>query len=104
MPEPVIACSLSAADQAERLQAAADLRERALLEVESIPAGLRLRFVAEPGIREELDQLIEAESKCCSFLSFELDSRGRELILEIRGPDQARPLISELFGLQVAAG
>lgn len=97
MSDPVIACSLTASDKAKRQAAAADLRQRALLEAEAIPAGLRLRFSAQPGIREELDHLIEAESECCSFLRFELDASDGELILDVSGPDQARPLIGRLF-------
>jgi hypothetical protein len=104
MSEPVIACSLNATDQSKRLEAAADLRDRALVGSEEIPGGLRMRFSARPGIRKELEQLIAAESGCCSFLRFELRSRERDLILEVTGPDQARPIIAELFGHNVPAG
>jgi hypothetical protein len=96
MPEPLIACSLSGSDQAKRLQEISDLCRRALLDTQETAEGLRLRFAAWPGIHGELQQLIEAESQCCSFLRFELSSSGEELVLEVNGPDQARPLIRTL--------
>jgi hypothetical protein len=98
MSEPVIACSLDGDGQAKRLQEIAELRQRALLEARETPAGLRMRFSARPGIREELEQLIEIESRCCSFLRFELDCSDEELVLEVGGPEQARPLIEGMFG------
>jgi hypothetical protein len=99
MADPIIACSLSASHQAERVEAAAGLRHRALVGSAPIPSGLRLRFAAEPGVREELERLIEAESECCPFLRFALEARERELVLEVGGPEEARPVIRRLFGL-----
>jgi hypothetical protein len=99
MSEPAVACSLNASERARRLKAGADLSRRALLETESVPRGLRLRFSYQPGIRAELEELIEAESECCPFLGFELDSTGKELILAVRGPEEAQAVIEDLFGL-----
>jgi hypothetical protein len=98
MSESVIACSLDGNDQAKRLREIAELSRRALLETRETPAGLRMRYSAWPGIREELQRLIEIESRCCSFLRFELDSLEGDLILEVGGPEQARPLIEGMFG------
>ena len=98
MSEPVIACSLDGDDQVRRLREIAELRQRALLEARETPAGLRMRFAARPGIRQELERLIEIESRCCSFLRFELEGSDEELVLEVGGPEQARPLIEGMFG------
>jgi hypothetical protein len=38
-----------------------------------------------------------AEACCCPFLSLELRRAGELLELEISGPDEARPIIAELF-------
>jgi hypothetical protein len=98
MSEPVIACSLDGSDQAKRLREIAELSRRALLETRETPTGLRMRFAARPGTREELERLIEIESRCCSFLRFELDCSDEELVLEVGGPEQARPLIEGMSG------
>lgn len=100
MSEPVIACSLNADQQGERRELISDLGSRALIEARALPAGLQLRFSTQPGIEEELEQLIEAESECCSFLRFELHRHEGDLVLEVNGPDLARPLIRELFGVE----
>jgi hypothetical protein len=104
MSEPAIACSLSGGDQIERLREISDLCGRALLDSQETKEGLRLCFAARPGIHEELLRLIDAESQCCSFLRFELSSSGEGLVLEVNGPDQARPLIREMFGFSGESG
>jgi hypothetical protein len=101
MSEPTIACSLNAGDREKRLEATTDLRARAILETQPTATGVRLRFAARPGIREELQWLITSESKCCPFLRFELQQADGELILAVSGPDEARPVIEDLFGLEV---
>lgn len=98
MNEPAIACSLNGGELAKRYDEIADLCNRALIDSEPIAAGLRLRFAAEQGIREELEQLIAAESRCCSFLRFELDSPDGDHLLVVTGPAEARPLIEAIFG------
>jgi hypothetical protein len=37
-----------------------------------MPNGLRLRFVAKPGLLAELACIIEQEQTCCGFLQFHL--------------------------------
>ncbi len=96
--EPVIACSLSANDQARRFDIAADLRRRALVRSEPIPGGLRLVFSDQVGVRDELTDLVEAESACCSFLDFRFSSHHEQLVLEVTGPEEADPVIRSLFG------
>ena len=98
MSEPAIACSLKGADRAKRLEEVSDLAGRALLEVRKSEPGLRLRFARRPGIRDELERLVEAESLCCSFLHFDLDSSGQGFALDISGPHEARALMDEIFG------
>ena len=100
MPEePVIACSLSPGEQAERLDAVARLSKKALFGAEQTSEGLRLHFSAGPGVEDELKQLIKAESECCPFLEFQLKPRQDELVLQVDGPEQAQPVIHDLFGL-----
>jgi hypothetical protein len=41
--------------------------------------------------------LIAAESQCCPFLRFDLARDDATLHLDITGPDEAQPIIAELF-------
>jgi hypothetical protein len=41
--------------------------------------------------------VIAAESSCCAFLSMALERSGDGLVLDITGPQDARPIIAELF-------
>jgi hypothetical protein len=44
-----------------------------------------------------MDQPIACSLSSCSFLHFDLDRDGDTLRLEVTGPDQAQPIIAELF-------
>jgi len=95
--ETPIACSLSAGELAQRNQAGRNLAERAMVGSPVTKAnGIQLRFLDTA--EDEVRALIEAESKCCPFLDFQLQS-GPTLVLDVQGPDEARPLILGLFGL-----
>jgi hypothetical protein len=75
---PVIACSLSPTDLAERRARWAALTERWLLERALVPGGVRLAFHADDGTESELRALAALERECCGFASFRVtSSRGR---------------------------
>jgi hypothetical protein len=96
MDQP-IACSLSSSDYAARKGDTAQIARRALRSREPVPAGARLTFAAEAQTERDLRAVIAAEAECCSFLHFDLDRDGDTLRLEVTGPDQAQPIIAELF-------
>lgn len=88
-----IACSLSSDELPERLAELEALGREALLSVSSNGA---LRFRADAATRERLEAVIAAESRCCSFLSFDLNERKGELVLTIGAPEGAEPLAFDL--------
>jgi hypothetical protein len=92
-----IACSLSSTDYAERIDQLAALRRDALLDRSPIEDGERLVFVDAPGIETSLRAAIDAEAACCSYLTLTLERDGHRLLLDITGPEMARPIIKELF-------
>ena len=96
MDQP-IACSLSATDHAERMEQLAALRREALLVPLTHEGGERLVFVDAPGIEPVCVQRSDAEAACCSFLRLTLERDGHRLLLDITGPETARPIIAELF-------
>ena len=92
-----IACSLPPADLAERRALIDRIARDTLLAREAIEGGARLRFAAGPGTELSLRNLIAAEAECCSFLRMELSHDGDELKLDVTGPEEAQPIIAEMF-------
>ena len=65
------ACSLSP-DQLRESPGAFARHFKRADDVSEMPNGLRLRFVAKPGLLAELACIIEQEQTCCGFLQFHL--------------------------------
>jgi hypothetical protein len=89
-----IACSLSADELPRRLAEIGAIGREALRSVEP---DCVLRFGADPSTRDRLEAVIAAESECCRFLTFHLREDGDELLLSIRAPDGAEPLVRQLI-------
>ena len=85
-----IACSLTAADHRRRLADLGELTRDALLDRIPIEGGIRLTFDAKA--RERVEAFVAAESDCCPFLTMKL-----RLVLDVTGPDEAAPIVQELF-------
>ena len=96
MDEP-IACSLNAGDLEERLRRLGELSANALVSRRSIPGGERLLFIDTPDTERALRAAIDAEASCCSFLTMTLERTRTGLVLDVTGPELARPIIAELF-------
>ena len=92
-PETPIACSLSAEELPARLAQIRAIGDDALIGVTSEGT---LRFRAGDTIRERLEAIIAAESRCCSFLRFELAEHDGELVLSVTAPEGAEPLARDL--------
>lgn len=94
-----IACTLSEADLPQRLAAARALGADALVGVETSGRHARLRF---SGQRERVEELIAAETQCCSFLGFELEQSDEAVELAINAPEGAEPVLRSLVAAIVA--
>jgi hypothetical protein len=92
-----IACTLSPTDQARRVEEYAALARRALRSREPIAHGERLTFDGDAGTERELLAAIDAESRCCAFLEMRLRREGDALVLDVTGPDEAGPVVEQLF-------
>lgn len=97
MQVETMSCSLTGVERTTRLQELRDVASEALLKLTVIDDGAELRFENTAATHAELVRLIDAESKCCSFLSFDLRVMDRELLVEVTAPDGAGQ-IAELFG------
>lgn len=92
-----IACTLSAGAYRDRTAALSALAVRALTARATIDGGQRLTFVDSRSVERELRAAVAAEASCCSFLTMRLRRADGGLELEVTGPEQARPIIAELF-------
>jgi hypothetical protein len=92
-----IACTLTAAQYRGRTNDLAALAQRALRAREQTAHGERLTFVDSEDIARELRAAIAAEASCCAFLRMSLERTDDGLVLDIAGPEDARPIIAELF-------
>jgi hypothetical protein len=86
-PDAPIACDMTTATDtlAERLAEYRRLFEHALTSRESTATATTFRFAARPGVREWVCDLAKREAACCSFLSYEIDEQGDEIVWTTSG-------------------
>jgi len=92
-----IACSLSAAELPKRLAKMTALGRAALLEVRHEDTRAELRFAAGAGVRERVDAIVAAESRCCAFLAMRVDEVPDTVVLTIEAPDGGEVVLDELI-------
>jgi hypothetical protein len=103
MPDLPIACTLTADGVTARLALIDALAADGLLDRTPTDAGLRLRLRNTAEIEHRTRELIAAESRCCAFLEFSLGRDGGDLVLDIAGPQDARPVIEMFFAPAAAS-
>jgi hypothetical protein len=102
MPDLPIACTLTPDGMTARLALIDALAADGLLARTRTETGLRVRLRDTPEIEQRTRELVAAESKCCAFLDFELARDRGDLVLDIAGPDDARPVIDMFFAPEAA--
>ena len=102
MTDLPIACTLTPDGMTARLALIDALAADGLLDRTSTDAGLRVRLRDTPAIEQRTRELVAAESKCCAFLDFDLGREGDTLVLDISGPEDARPVIDMFFAAEGA--
>jgi hypothetical protein len=100
--QPVV-CSLSPDGLHERKALIDELLARGLTGLTPIPGGVRDRLTPGPGIRADLDALVELEARCCAFLSLTVAVADGAIVLDVTGAPEAQTLIAELFTDRAAA-
>lgn len=73
-----------------------------LLDRTTTDAGVRVRLLDRPDMEQRTRELVAAEPKCCAFLDFELGRENGYLVLDIAGPEDARPVIDMFFAPEAA--
>jgi hypothetical protein len=102
MTEPPIACTLTPNGMSARRALIDALAADGLLDRAATDTGLRVRLRDTPEIEQRTRELLAAESECCAFLDFELGREDGDLVLDIAGPADARPVIDMFFAPEAA--
>ncbi len=97
---PSIHCTFEPRDAAAQVIDWADLRAHATA-AGVIENGVRLTFPAT--MTEALDELVQREASCCSFLTFTVTMTGEDVVLEVESGDpNALPTISLISGVALS--
>ena len=81
-----MACSLDPEQLEGRLRRISEIGADSFLSADSSNGRHLLRFRADPKTRRRLEEIVAAESECCSFLDLRVDEAGNELVLCIDAP------------------
>ncbi|MCA0046214.1 hypothetical protein LB577_04485 [Mesorhizobium sp. B283B1A] len=90
-----IACTLGASDFKERVAGIRALARRSLHHAERTALSLKLTYGREA--LEEVTELMRKEQTCCSFLTFDLKTSPRAVVLTIIAPQAAADAADLLF-------
>ena len=93
--EPPIACTLTVTELPERVRDWRAVRSEAVVR-EATATGVRLVFDRAVDVAR-LASLAAAEQGCCGFLRFDLSLGPEQVVLEVRGSEDARPTIDALL-------
>ena len=91
-----IACTLEPGAMPDRLAEWASVLQRATRRT-AIDGGLRIELGADVDLGD-LGRLIGAEQHCCAFLRFTLTVDADGIALEVRAPELAADIVTDLFG------
>jgi hypothetical protein len=96
---PVIACTLTPDELPRRAAEIGALARDALVRAER-PSERSLVLHFEPGAATlaRVEALVDAESRCCAFLEFEIERRHAETALTITAPPGAEPVLESFAG------
>jgi hypothetical protein len=94
--EMVIACALEPGAIRDRVADWAGVLDGATHRA-AIDGGLRVELRADVDLAD-LGRLIGAEHQCCAFLRFTLTVDAERIALEVRAPELAADIITDLFG------
>jgi hypothetical protein len=97
-----IACTLSPDGMTARLALIGALASDGLIDRTPTETGLRVWLRDTPDIEARTRELVAAESKCCAFLDLALGRESGHLVLDVSGPEAARPVIDMFFAREAA--
>jgi hypothetical protein len=99
-----VACALTSADLATQADRWQRLAARAMTNRAETAHGLRISFRPEPGVAEELRQLVAVENECCPWAGWTVEmTAGQQVVLDVRSDGEGIATLHGMFtGLQPA--
>ena len=89
-----LACSLGAADLAQRARQLSEVGRRGLLTSEL--SGNRAVLTWDSAVQEDVRAVVAAEAECCPFLDMRLVYREDSIELIVEAPAGAEPVLGDL--------
>ena len=92
-----IACTLTENDlktQRERWMSVCGEAGTGRIETED---GLRLVFVNQPGVADELRALVTVENECCSWAQWTVSLEGDTVLMDARSRGEGRAILWQMF-------
>ena len=103
--EPVpLACTLGGAEMQDRQAQIAGLGQDGLLSIEHGQQRAILRFRRGAELRRRIDAIVEAESKCCAFLEFQVEEEADATLVTIDAPSGGEPALRGLADMFTPTG
>jgi hypothetical protein len=96
---PPIACTLDPAQMPQRGEEIRALGRAGLQAVERGERQVTLRFRRDAAIREGVERIVAAESRCCAFLDLTLADQKDAIVLTIAAPEGGEPAMHALAHL-----
>jgi hypothetical protein len=102
-PAP-LACTLGTLEMPHRRAQIASLGQDGLLSVEHGKRRAILRFRPGAELRRRIDEIVEAESRCCAFLDFQVEEEADATLVTIDAPPGGEPTLRGLADLFTPTG
>ncbi|KAB2810990.1 hypothetical protein F9L07_03380 [Pimelobacter simplex] len=90
------ACTMPTAERPLRLAEFDALFASAVRRVERRGRDVRMHLAGEPGLVEQVRDLTERESSCCSFFTFDIRGTDRDLTLDVSVPYARQEILDAL--------
>lgn len=90
------ACTLPTADRPFRLAEFDAVFKANVREVERRGVTVRMHLTGEPGLAEQVRDLTERESSCCSFFTFTITGTDGDLVLDVAVPPAHQDILDAL--------
>jgi hypothetical protein len=84
-------------DYRKRLRDIAEVGRSSLTEVEELPYETVLHFRPSVSTADRLQTIVTQEAACCAFLDLSLRASDSDLVLTVRAPEAAGPIVTDLI-------
>ena len=92
-----VACTLTSADRADQADRWMRLADRALTARTETPDGLRLAFLPDRGVRQELRALAAVERDCCAWADWAVAAEPSQVVLTVSASGEGIGALHEMF-------